>query len=77
MKKKKYLEHQTLGRWFICPMDPATEREFILDWRISTYFTPLFVLAKSGELVYANSYNIWLVWVLCCFLEVGMAWIDP
>ena len=32
---KKYLEHQTLGRQFICPIDPATEREFILDWRIS------------------------------------------
>ena len=34
--KKKYLEHQTLGWRFICPIGPATEREFILDWRIST-----------------------------------------
>ena len=32
--KKKYLEHQTLGCRFICPIGPATEREFILDWRI-------------------------------------------
>ena len=23
-----------LGRRFICPIGPATEREFILDWRI-------------------------------------------
>ena len=23
MKKKKYLEHQTLGRRVICPIDPA------------------------------------------------------
>ena len=29
------MEHQTLGRRFICPISPATEREFILDWRIS------------------------------------------
>ena len=36
--KKKYLEHQTLGRRFICPIGPATEREFILDWRISLLF---------------------------------------
>ena len=28
------MEHQTLGRRFICPIGPATEREFILDWRI-------------------------------------------
>ena len=34
MNKKYYLEHQTLGRRFICPIGPATEREFILDWRI-------------------------------------------
>ena len=32
--KKEYLEHQTLGRRFICPIGPATKREFILDWRI-------------------------------------------
>ena len=25
-----------LGRRFICPIGPATEREFILDWRISS-----------------------------------------
>ena len=30
------MEHQTLGRRFICPIDPATKLEFILDWRIST-----------------------------------------
>ena len=35
MKKKWYLEHQTLGRQFICPIGPGTEHEFILDWRIS------------------------------------------
>ena len=29
------MEHQTLGRRFICPIGPATEREFILEWRIS------------------------------------------
>ena len=29
------MEHQTLGRRFICPIDPVTERGFILDWRIS------------------------------------------
>ena len=29
------MEHQKLGRRFICPIVPATEREFILDWRIS------------------------------------------
>ena len=23
-----------LGQRFICPIGPATEREFILDWRI-------------------------------------------
>ena len=28
------MEHQTLGRRFVCPIDPATQREFILDWRI-------------------------------------------
>ena len=28
------MEHQTLGRRFICPIGPATECEFILDWRI-------------------------------------------
>ena len=34
--KKKYLEHHTLGRRFICSIGQATEREFILDWRISS-----------------------------------------
>ena len=29
------MEHQTLGRQFVCPIGPATQREFILDWRIS------------------------------------------
>ena len=29
------MEHQTLGRRFVCPIGPATKREFILDWRIS------------------------------------------
>ena len=28
------MEHQTVGRWFICPIGPAREREFILDWQI-------------------------------------------
>ena len=28
------MEHQTLGRRFVCPIGPATKREFILDWRI-------------------------------------------
>ena len=28
------MEHQTLGRRFVCPISPATKREFILDWRI-------------------------------------------
>ena len=28
------MEHQTLGRRFVCPIGPATQREFILDWRI-------------------------------------------
>ena len=28
------MEHQTLGRRFICPIVPATQREFILDWWI-------------------------------------------
>ena len=31
-EKKKYLEHQTLGRRVICPIDPAY---YIEDWRIS------------------------------------------
>ena len=31
------MEHQTLGRRFICPIGPATEHEFILDWRISSH----------------------------------------
>ena len=30
------MEHQTLGRRFVCPIGPATQREFILDWRILT-----------------------------------------
>ena len=29
-----YLEHQMLGWRFVCPIGPATQREFILDWRI-------------------------------------------
>ena len=29
------MEHQTLGWWFDCPISPATQREFILDWQIS------------------------------------------
>ena len=32
------MEHQTLGRRFICPIGPGTEREFILDWRISNVY---------------------------------------
>ena len=28
------MEHQTLGWRFICPIGPATDREFILDWWI-------------------------------------------
>ena len=35
------MEHQTLGRRFICPIGPATEREFILDWRIYNMYTVL------------------------------------
>ena len=31
------MEHQTLGRRFVCPNGPATQREFILDWRISSW----------------------------------------
>ena len=27
-----------LGRRFICPIGPATQREFILDWRILDIF---------------------------------------
>ena len=34
------MEHQTLGRRFVCPIGPATQREFILDWRISTLASP-------------------------------------
>ena len=26
MKKKLYLEHQTLGPWFVCPIGPANQR---------------------------------------------------
>ena len=28
------MEHQTLGSRFVCPIGSATQREFILDWRI-------------------------------------------
>ena len=32
--KKQYLEHQMLGRQFICLIVPPTQREYIRDWRI-------------------------------------------
>ena len=28
------MEHQTLGQRFVCSIGPATQLEFILDWRI-------------------------------------------
>ena len=49
--------HITFGRYGFCAV----------FWRL--------VWGRYGSnwsLVYANTYNIWLVWVLCCFLEVGM-----
>ena len=36
------MEHQTLGRRFICRIGPATEREFILDWRIFADYCLIF-----------------------------------
>ena len=37
-----------LGRRFICPIGPATEREFILDWRIykATSILYTYILVK-------------------------------
>ena len=64
-----YLEHQTLDRRFICPIGPATEREFILDWRISSHLANIvnnclcyvqwnwilpFSLAESTSLIWSG-----------------------
>ena len=56
------MEHRTLGRRFVCPIDPATQGEFILDWRIFTtsqFSNPgratLFHLNVEGMYLYNNS----------------------
>ena len=46
-EEKKYLEHQTLGRRFVCPIGPVTQREFILDWRISWLVLTMFASSIS------------------------------
>ena len=43
------MEHQTLGRRFICPVGPATEREFILDWWISRFMPSLGVRSPCSR----------------------------
>ena len=49
--KKYYLEHQTLGRWFICTSVPATKHEYIRDWRISEQCYGFDFMNVSSELI--------------------------
>ena len=40
------MEHQTLSRRFVCPIGPATQREFMLDWRIFNCYSDLKTFAN-------------------------------
>ena len=50
-------KNNTLGRRFICPIGPATEREFILDWRI----------LDAGE-----HSALWFLFILWCSYIINM-----
>ena len=52
------MEHQTLGRRFICPIGPAIECKFILDWRISVLYCYK-TISRFGRQAISNQAAIW------------------
>ena len=57
------MEHQTLGQWFICPIGPATDCEFILDLQIFN-FTFTFTLNFINAIF--KTFHEYLTYAILC-----------